>query len=272
MKAHIVISNYRGFARSPLQEIWAAIERLRATPGFEIHEMPPAIYGSAFLDGARNEQVSNFLKRTDADRLVMIDDDMLPEPKALVKLLSHDAPVVSAVCTTRQKPVKLVAKLWHPQDRMFYQLDWVNLSRPTAGPYAPGAAFIAIKREALEAITEQFLQARDWLEDHRPVFDRMRVRAEHRETERARKEVIRRKDWERDGKLVLFSFQHREEEQHAGEDIMFALRLLQAGIPITMDPTIRVRHLGELGVDHSMYVPENTEEEVAMAIRGGFAA
>lgn len=261
MYVHIAISTYRGMGQDAMGAIRVAEDRLRAEPGFTVDS--PTYYGSALLARSRNDVLSRILREMpEVDKVVFIDDDMQPEPEALVKLCKHDAPIVSALCTTRIPPVELACKMWDPQTEQFWQMDSVPKYHPTTGPYAPGAAFLAVSREGAMKLVEHYLRADDWIADNARLFDRLHVRKERREAERAAKEKQRRELWDLVGFLVLFETKQVDNGQDAGEDVIFALRCIQAGVPVVIDPRIVVGHLGNFPYGPWLYKPQNTDSSV----------
>lgn len=56
------------------------------------------------VDANRNEMVKSFLEKEDAEWLLMIDNDIVP-PVDILKMVEHDEPVVSAVCTIKKGDV-----------------------------------------------------------------------------------------------------------------------------------------------------------------------
>ena len=66
-----------------------------------------------------------------------------------------------------------------------------------------------------------------------------------REKERSRKEKIRRERWERDRLLRVFDFPVTDAEDQLGEDIAFSRKLLNLNIPVAIDTSVAVGHLGE---------------------------
>ena len=105
--------------------------------------------------------------------------------------------------------------------------------------------FLLLSRETIEQLKEYYLSARDWLEANRRCFDRMHVRAENREKERAHKAEIRRANWDREKYLLVFDYPVGENELQFGEDVGMCWHLMQLGIPVLIDTGVIVGHLGE---------------------------
>jgi hypothetical protein len=201
-------------------------------------------YGNALIHRSRNEALAR--TRPDATHVLFVDDDMAPEPSALHRLLNIGHPVVSALCTTRQyRNVRIAAKVYDAEKDVFGQLEKVNLGYAITGALAPGTAFLLIERATVDRIIEYHLSGRDWLAEHQKQLNRLRVRSEARESERARLEAQRRKLWADEKLIRVFDYPVSDDGHQLGEDICFARKCLNLGIEVTLDSTTLVYHLGE---------------------------
>ena len=200
------------------------------------------IYGNALIHRSRNLALAE--TRPDAD-VLFVDDDMLPPKEALVQLLSHKVPVASALCTTKVPPVTLAVKVYDEASDQFIPIQRFRPDTVVTGKFGAGAAFLLLSRETIERLKEYYLSARDWIEDNRRTFDRLHVRSENREKERARKEEIRRALWEREKYLRVFDYPVGENELQFGEDVGLCRHLIQLGIPVSIDTGVIIGHLGE---------------------------
>jgi len=262
VKVHLAVSTYRGHPRESLGAIRVAEECLRKS-GVEV--LPPDYYGSAMLADARNKILAK--RPPDADVTVFIDDDMYPEPMALVKLIEHtkDHPVVSAACTTRTRPIKLCIKYFNREAQEFLEMDDIPRGRPFLEDVAVGTAFLALRKDVIEQLTEQYLSAADWMEEKRREHDRLHVRAEYREKERSRIEGLRRHSWERYRKLRIFRFGEIDNEIDLGEDVMLCYRLMQLNIKVLVDPTIVVGHIGDYPYSLADYLSSQDLKDIEEA-------
>lgn len=246
--AEILVSTYRAADPQCMREIMAAVSECNRA-GWRVQF---DTYGNALLHQARNRA----LAQVDADFAVFIDDDMVPERTAILKLLELNAPVASAVCTTRGFPVRLCVRHYDFDRNTFHEMDQVAWDRPTTGPFGVGAAFLAVRRDVIGRLIDHYVTAQDWVLDNRLVHDRMCVRADRIDRERKRKEERRRALFEKDKYARVFSYPVQDDELECGEDIGFSTRLLQLGIEVTIDPTIRVGHKGDYVYSTSDYSPD----------------
>jgi hypothetical protein len=221
------------------------------------------MYGNALIHRARNTALATV--RADADFALFVDDDMLPPKRALMKLVAHDVPVVSALCTTRQPPIEIAAKVYNPDEDQFHPLDTVNLTRMVTGQFGVGTAFTLLRRDVIDTLQEYYLSAQDWLCENRRRLDRMHVRAELREKERRHLEAIRRAQYAKDKHLRVFDYLVGENELQLGEDVTLSRRLIQLGIPVSIDGTVIVGHCGEWAYDVYDIIHEQNKLDAAVA-------
>lgn len=200
------------------------------------------IYGNALIHRSRNQALVS--TRPDAD-VLFVDDDMLPLEDALLRLVAHGRPVVSALCTTRIPPIQYAFKLYDEPSDQFIPVDRVRLDRMITGQFSIGFGFLLVSREAIGKVIEHHLSGNDWLTDSRRKNDRLHVRAEWREKERARIEEIRRTRHASEKYLRVFRNLETDEELELGEDTTFSRRLIQVGIPVSIDTGTVVGHMGE---------------------------
>lgn len=199
-------------------------------------------FGNALIHRARNEAL--ICTRPDSS-VLFVDDDMIPQRDALLRLIDAKRPVISALCTTRTEPVRIAAKIYRTETGEFGWLDRINLSRVVDGQFAPGTAFLLMDRASVEAVKEYHLSAQDWLDENRTMLSRLHVRTGLREAERKRRETLRRRLWEQSHFLRVFDYPVNDEELQLGEDISLGRKLLHLGIPVSLDGTTPVGHLGE---------------------------
>ena len=222
------------------------------------HQVTHTMHADALVDEGRNFCLGRHAN--ECDYAIFIDDDMKPEEQSINKIVALDRPVASCLLSTRAEPVELVIRIWNEKLHGFSHAENFRTNYPVEGkhpnpPFAVGAAFLCIRRDAIDALKEYYLTARDWIEADRSLMDRLRVRSENREVERARKEVIRRELYKNEYYLRIFDRDFQGGERRVSEDITFSMKLMQLGIPITIDPTIRVTHTGERDYSWEDYIP-----------------
>ncbi len=207
------------------------------------HDVRDFLYGNALIHKSRNTALTKV--RDGTEYVFMIDDDMVPQANALLAMMQHDLPVVSAACTTRVPPVEIAAKLYHAESDQFVPLDDLRPNTLLKGPFAVGAACVLFQRKVLDQLIEYFLSARDWMDENRRLLDRLHVRAENREKERRRKEDIRRANYANERAVRVFDFPINDAELQLGEDICVARKLIALGVPVAIDTRVMVGHMGE---------------------------
>lgn len=239
MKVDILVPRYRVVFPDADRAIGAMAGHAKAQ-GIDVRM--PDVVGTALINKVRNLALTKI--RTDCDYVLFCDDDMFPQPDALMKLLRHNKPVASALCTTRdQWPPKLCLKIWEDEKQQFALVDEVRDGASLYGKFAPGTGFLLISKQTVDRLIEHYLSASDWMEFNRPIFDRLHVRKEWRERERERIVGLRRHLWESEQYHRVFDFGVVDEIQY-GEDIWLGLLLLQLNVQVVIDTTCLVGHLG----------------------------
>lgn len=200
-------------------------------------------YGNALVHQARNTALAN--RRKDADYLIMIDDDMMPEPEAFVKMIRHGQPVVSALCTTRVPPIRLCMHMWNPEKRHFCPVDLDRFDAAVRGPFAVGTGLICMSAAVVDELIEQYLSGADWMEENRGLFDRLEVSKPRREKERARIESVRREEYAKNPATArVFGYPVLDNQFQMGEDICLGFKLRWLERDVIVDPFIGVGHCG----------------------------
>lgn len=218
------------------------------------HQIISNVFGGALADTARNNAICAVFPNVDF--VLFMDDDMKPEPDAISKIVALNKPIASALCTTRSEPVALSLSTWDEKGRSFQTWDDYAPTQVIEGQYGVGAAFLCIRMDALRQVVDYYLSAKDWLDWNRPMLDRLKVRAENRERERERKSELRHRFMEKRGILRVFEQTVYDSEIPMGEDLCFCWKAMQCGIPVTVDPTIRVGHQGAKDYYVEDFIPQ----------------
>ena len=187
-----------------------------------------------------------------ATHLLMIDNDVSWHPEDVVKLLEHDVPFVGAVQADRKRGTFLlgrrsgtdIRRVVHKYDSKTGLLQAERIS----------AAFQLIKPEVFERMMEAYpeLQARkaaDWYlksdEAAKPFF------------------------------YGLWA-QHCENGDWPGEDHAFCDRMVDAGIPLLVDPWVKLGHWVEIErygcLGDTMTMPDGRKLTEVLAAERGEAA
>lgn len=203
-------------------------------------------YGSALIEDSRNMATAKI--RRDADFVLYCDDDMLPRPHCLEWLMKLDAPLAAPLFTTRSEPVVITLKEWDAAEKVFKPVGFKDgfENKALKGNFAIGMALTLIRRDCLDTVREYVLSARDWMDEHRGMMDRLHVRSENREKERQRIEAIRREAWAADYTANIFRRERTDRDDSYGEDISFGRRLMGCGIESVVD-TRENNYVGHLG-------------------------
>lgn len=167
MKPKVVIA--RVHAGLVDARFWASYETLQRPEG-----TLPAVIERLHVDRARNEIVDMVLHPetprppshpngldkayADATHILFIDDDMIMPPNGLVRLLSHNVPIVGALYFARTPPHLPIAYR-HVEDN-----QWVAITNYNAGLQevdAIGAGFLLVKTEVFKKIQRPWFEFSD---------------------------------------------------------------------------------------------------------------
>ena len=211
--------------------------------GWDVYH-PRDVFGSAMITRARNLSLQRI--RPDSDYVLFVDDDMAPAPGALTRLISHNKPVVSALCTTRSFPPQIAAKAYDKENDQGAVIAHLDHDILIDGPWLPGFAFLLLKTSIVNEVKEFVLSGQDWISMNRRELDRLHVRGDQREKERQRIEEVRRALYERENYVPVFQMPLHDGGQYdVAEDVYFSLLLHQMGVKVWLDTGCYVGHIGE---------------------------
>jgi hypothetical protein len=220
----ILVPAYRGLC----PEVQAAFRELETysaefclTQRFEISK--PIIHSArnALARLALND-AKNFT------HLLWLDDDMLPEPDALVRLLKHEKDIVGGLYVMRRPPHKPIAY------RLNEKREYADFPEvPAEGLIevdACGTGIMLVNAKVMHLLAECFYNL-DW----ECAFWKMPHEVYLREQGRRRKAM----------EPLWFRYLSNEHGQELGEDLSFCLNAKDAGYSIWVDCSLRVGHLGQ---------------------------
>jgi hypothetical protein len=221
----------------------AAFAMVQASKPYCILTPAPSV-SSSVVHWSRNDMLINLRKSGQpADFVLLMDDDMTPEPDDLVKLLSHDLDFVAGACTVRTDPPLPNFRVWDEKIWNFhtaFEWDGDGLLE-VAGV---GLAFALIRTTVLDKIGEYTMSCRyerEWLG--------------MKEEFAARMEAGRRKHARELGNEWWFQFlQHPWGDGEWGEDISFCLKARECGIKVYVDTTVQPGHVGSYAFGISDYM------------------
>lgn len=216
-------------------------------------------HGGSIIHWTRNACVASALYgphqpgRPDAEYLLLMDDDILPDPDYLLRLLAWKKDIVAGVCTTRTDPPRHTLLLWSDEQKNYYwPREWDRDSKALIEADAVGAAFTLVHRRVFERLAEAYLACHfEKQEDKRKYGSLAEVGAYWN-----RKSALRRKHWDkvREAKnwenLNGWWFQfltdaYDEQLGEMGEDVGFCWKAKQLDFRIFADPQVQPGHIGE---------------------------
>ena len=239
VKVDVLLFTYR---RAPVDSL-LAIQAMVAYSRKQGLDVEQGFYGNALVHTSRNKAFA--AAREDARFILWVDDDMVPQPDALVRLVEHDKPIVSALFTNRVEPIQYTLQEYSPSRDEFAKIETVATDKLIKGPIGVGLAFVLTRRDALDTIREYHLSGADWMDENKAMLDRLHVRNEKREEERKRIATARHRLWEERKGIRIFDYQVLWNEWQLGEDLGFFRRLLRCGLETHVDTSVWVGHMGD---------------------------
>lgn len=175
---------------------------------------PPTAQSCA-VHWTRNQLL--MMARPDFDYVLFCDDDIIPEPDYLDRLLMHKKDIVVGLCTRRVDPPEPNIRQWIENDLTYgLIMDWEKDKRliPVDGA---GTGFMLISRKAVDAVAMAY----------------------HPETyAKISSEGNRGNGW-------WFEWCKNPHDGEWGEDISFVWKALRIGIRTYCDTSVQPKHIGD---------------------------
>lgn len=218
--------------KEPQPETGNALNHLiQASKDYAHVIMRPSV-GSSVVHWVRNYLLAQLYKSgTPFDYVLFCDDDMVPPPDALIKLLEKKVDVIGAVCTVRQDPPLPNARYYNQTMQCYQTADIDRGGVWNLG--AIGTGFMLLSRKVLEDVGEYTLKQR-YFREHLGMSEEKAAIREREDRARA----------EKDNNKFWFEFLKDPKAGELGEDISFCLKAKECGYEIFGDSTIIVGHVG----------------------------
>lgn len=219
--------------KKPENETGQALEHMIPVAKQDCHIVMRPSIASSVVHWVRNQLIASlYVNKIPFDYVLFMDDDMVPEPKALSVLLGRKVDVIGAVCTVRQDPPLPNARFYNEEAKCFQTADIDQAGIWNVG--AIGTGFMLISRKALEDIGEYTLSQRYWIKYLGVHPDEAKKREA---SERKRAEVDKNDYW--------FEFlKSPYGAGEVGEDISFCIKAKECGYEIYADSSVQVGHIG----------------------------
>jgi hypothetical protein len=269
----ILIPTYRGIAPEAYSALIAMMQETNCTcrnsQGAPAHDpwkcpngkhsvrfMPP-LFQSSVVHWARNWCVAQAMYgqpkdgRPPADYFLLMDDDMVTEPKYLKRLLAYKTDIVCGICTVRKDPPRPNIRFWNPALRVFADpIEWDWDAQKLIEVDAAGAAFMLVKRAVFERMCKAYLECEFEIENDEKKADSPDIREYWQERSQHRKrrfaEAFERNNWQLADFWPFQFLTDAVEDQigELGEDIAFCWKAKRLGFKIYADPQVLPGHLG----------------------------
>ena len=257
-KPHIqvLIPTYKGY--DPDMEA-AAREMFKYTRQFCTLDVPGGM-PHGIIHWARNQLVAPLYKeKKKFTHVLFMDDDMVPEKDAIVRLLRHEKDVVGALCSHRNDPPVPNMRRFEPTTNEWFNVfQWdTDALCGESGIVGVGGGMILATKHAMDSIAEYYVSCEFEKQLWSPSIDKL-------EEMRAK----RRKFFEDSGNAYWFEFLKAPNGQgEYGEDISFSYKANHCGLKVYVDTSIQPGHMGRYsyGVKDFMPFQENMVRAAKMA-------
>lgn len=218
-----------------MQHAFAAMTDYTRKAGAELFSRP--IIQSSVVHWTRNCLLADLIKsKQPFTHVLFIDDDIVPGPDYLVRMLKHNVDIIAALCTRRQDPPIPNARLYNEEAKRYEELWEFPDGLVEVG--AIGTGMMLISRHALQQVLEVYLQCLH--EKHVYGISDDRVKA---------MQAARTAAFDEDANGWWFRFLECENGVgELGEDIGFCWAANKyAGLKIYADTTLQPEHMGDYG-------------------------
>jgi hypothetical protein len=203
--------------------------------GIQIIHTP--IIQSSSVHWTRNALIVELLKSGKPfTHILFCDDDIVPPPDALCRLMSHGKDIIAALCTRRQDPPIPNARLFDEKRRMYEELwEWPDGLIEVG---AVGTGFMLISRHALQQVAEVYFQC---------LYEKKLYGVSGEWVDLATRRRL--EEFDKEPNAWWFKWLDREDcYGEYGEDVSFCHKATQcAGMKIYVDTTVQPEHMGDYG-------------------------
>lgn len=223
--------------KRPAPQCWAALQQMiAASQGHCQLYMEPTIQQS-IVHWTRNYAVSSLIKTGKPwDYILFMDDDMVPQPDTLIKLLAHKKDVVAAACTVRVDPPVPNFRVYDPDEQVFFTcMEWDREGLVGGKEFGGGTGVILLSREAMTRVGEYYINCKyeqKYYGFSGEALDKLQTR--------------RQGEARKTNDFWWFEFLKQPQGRgEFGEDISFCFKCIELGIPVFVDTTVTPGHVGD---------------------------
>lgn len=218
-----------------MQHAFAAMTDYTIKAGAKMFSRP--IIQSSVVHWTRNALLADLIKSEQPfTHVLFMDDDIVPGPDYLVRMLKHNKDIIAALCTRRQDPPIPNARLYNEEAKRYEELWEFPDGLVEVG--AIGTGMMLLSRHALQQVMEVYLQCLH--EKHVYGLSDERVKE---------MQAARTAAFDEDANGWWFRFLECENGVgELGEDIGFCWAANKyAGLKIYADTTLQPEHMGDYG-------------------------
>ena len=218
---------------------WNAVEKMIVSARAVCRPVVEPRYSSSVVHWSRNSGLADLLKGgKEFDYVLFVDDDISPPEDALVKMLAHKKDFVGGACTVRTDPPVPNFRVYTPDNHTFHTcFSWQKDSLIGGMNYGVGAGLILISFSAVCRVAEYYVNC----EYEKKYYGLSGERLDQLQNQR-------QADADKTFDYWWFEFlKHPEGRGEFGEDISFCFKLLELGIPVYIDTSVKPKHVGDYG-------------------------
>lgn len=223
--------------KRPAPQCWQALQNMIAASHGKCQLYMEPTVSQSIVHWTRNYALSLLIKTGKPwDYVAFMDDDMVPPPDALVKLLSHKKDVVAAACTVRVDPPVPNFRVYDPDEQVFFTcMDWERDGLIGGEHFGVGTGMILYSRNVIERVGEYYINCKYEQKYYGLSGDALDKLQTKRQAE-ARKT----------NDFWWFEFLKQPKGLgEFGEDVSFCFKCIELGIPIYVDTTVNPGHVGD---------------------------
>lgn len=221
----------------------------------------PVVRGSSIVSWTRNWLLSDLIKlQKPWTHVLFLDDDIVPKPGDLLRLISHKKDIIVGLCTRRQDPPLPNIRFWREETKTFEEiLEWPENATIEIG--AGGTGMMLISRSALEKVANAWINC---------LFEIDRYGLSGDQLEKVRTERLNYFDKNANGYWFRL-LESPTGKGEMGEDVSFCYMARQyCDLKIFCDTSVQPDHMGGYGYGIKDYLPYRRDVVAKLKAKGEY--
>lgn len=220
-----------------MNEAFVNMQRYTQSKGVA-HMFVVPLMQSSVVHWTRNELIRTLIEsKRPYTHVLFMDDDIVPQPEDLAKMLSHKVDIIGALCTRRQDPPLPVIRKYEEDTGDFRQI-WQWPDKQLLEVDAVGTGMLLISIGALQKVADAYFDC---------LYERDVMGMPTEVVERVKAARVARFDDHPNAWWFRF-LPAKNGAAEYGEDISFCLiAKFYCGLKIHVDTTVTPEHIGDYG-------------------------